>query len=33
MQNDAADREILHADDTDDLDDLIALWQDTGGSD
>jgi len=30
MQNDAADREILHiADDAD----LIALWQDIGGSD
>lgn len=30
MQNDAADREILHADDADNL---AALWQDTGGSD
>ena len=30
MQNDAADREILQADDTADL---AALWQDTGGSD
>lgn len=29
MQNDAADREILHAD----ADDLAALWQDLGGSD
>lgn len=30
MQNDAADREILHA--IDDID-IAALWQDTGGSD
>jgi hypothetical protein len=30
MQNDAADREILHA--IDDFD-LASLWQDTGGSD
>jgi hypothetical protein len=30
MQNDAADREFLHAADNAEL---IALWQDTGGSD
>ena len=30
MQNDARDRETLHADDTDTL---AALWQDLGGSD
>jgi hypothetical protein len=30
MQNDAADREILQADDTDVF---AALWQDLGGSD
>jgi len=30
MQNDARDRETLHADD---IDTLAALWQDLGGSD